>query len=391
MAVLGADLDRLAERHHALVALRHDFHRHPEIAFEEVRTAERLSALLAGMGCRISRPIGGTGFVATLPGLSDAPGVALRTDMDALPQTETSGLAHASLSPGRMHACGHDGHMVLLLATCELLALGPALPGPVHFICQPAEETGRGAEAMIADGLFDLIDPVQIFGFHNWPGLPEGRMSSRAGPIMAAYRRVGYVVEGQGGHAAMPELASDMFGVVARLVDETAAAVRSLTGAASAFAFTELSGSVAANIIPDRLDLSASFRFVDPAHAAAVEAILSRIARAAAAEFGVAVRPHSDRMFDMTVNDPAAVALASTAAAGGPLVWEDAPAPAMVSEDFGTMIAERPGCYLWLGAGMDRGGLHNSRFDFNDRLLLTAPACLAALIRQALGPGGRAG
>lgn len=373
------DLAWLLAQHDRLVTLRREFHAHPEIAFEEEWTADRLSGLLSGLGCRISRRIGGTGFVATLPG-GDGPAVALRTDMDALPQDEATGLAYASTRPGRMHACGHDGHMVLLLATAELLAGGPALPGPVHFICQPAEETGRGAEAMIADGLFDEIAPALAFGYHNWPGLPLGVVSGREGPIMAAYRKLGYHIEGRGGHAAMPQHCSPLYAAMARLILLTGERIAAELPA-TAFAFTQNHGSVAANIIPASLTLSGSFRFLVPDEGRLVQGILADCATRVAAEFGTRVTPFSERVFDVTANHGAAVD--AVRRIEGPLSWREAAAPSMVSEDFGSMIRDRRGCYVWLGAGEDRPALHTTSFDFHDALLLTAPAHLAAVLRSA--------
>lgn len=385
MSHIQSELDWLRGEHGRLATIRRDFHRDPEIAFDEYRTSARLAGHLAGLGCRISRTIGGTGFVATLPG-GNAPGVGLRTDMDALPQTEETGLPYASATGGRMHACGHDGHMTLLIATAELLARGPDLPGPVHFICQPAEEVGRGAEAMLADGLLDECDPRRVFGYHNWPGLPVGTVSARPGVIMAAYLGVAFVIDGKGGHAALPDLSDDMYGAMAALITLMNARVRAeLTGAPTAFAFTRNIGGLAANIIPNHLEVSASFRFVDPAHGQQIAVIADGVAAEIAARFGVAVVAELTPVFALTDNDADATALVAQVAAqpGRGLVWQDAPGPSMVSEDFGAIMTAVPGCYFWIGAGMGAGALHNSRFDFNDALLLNAPQLLADLLRAA--------
>ena len=384
MSLAKDELAWLAQNHDRLCAIRRAFHQNPEIGFEEAETSASLAAQLEALGCTLSRRIGGTGFVATLPG---GPGraVALRTDMDALPQTEETGLAYASKNPGRMHACGHDGHMTTLLATAELLASGPALPGPVHFICQPAEEVGQGADRMIADGLFDEIDPALTFGFHNWPQLPVGTVSARAGAIMAAYRAISFSLTGRGGHAALPHLSDDMYGALAALITRMNARMRSeLEG--TAFAFTRNLSGAAANIIPDRLGASASFRFISPEQGEKAGLIAEEVAAEIAAAFGIAVSAEVTRVFNLTRNDAAATALVAEAvqAFEGDLTWQEAPAPSMVAEDFGSMIEDRPGCYFWIGAGMERGALHNSRFDFNEALLLSAPQLLASLLRSAL-------
>ncbi|AGT10796.1 M20 metallopeptidase family protein [Paracoccus aminophilus] len=389
MTRVQSELDWLAAEHARFCEIRRAFHRHPEIAFEEEWTSQELAKRLEALGCQISRRIGGTGFVATLGG-GNGPAVALRTDMDALPLTEATGLPFASEIPGRMHACGHDGHMTLLLAVAELLARratgGEPLPGPVHFICQPAEEVGRGADAMIADGLFDEIAPALTFGFHNWPELPLGTVAAREGAIMAAYHQIGFTLDGKGGHAALPALSDDLYGAMAALITRMNARLRhELTGAPTAFAFTQNMGGTAANIIPSHLEVSASFRFVDPAHGIAAAGIAAEVAAEISAAFGLSVAPVIRRIFDPTSNASAAVDLVAevTAAAARGLDWQEAPAPSMVSEDFGAMIAERPGCYFWLGAGMEAGALHNNRFNFNEALLLNAPQLVADVLRAA--------
>ncbi|RWR07337.1 M20 metallopeptidase family protein [Paenirhodobacter populi] len=379
------ELDWLAANHDRFCEIRHTFHRHPEIAFEENWTSARLAEHLAALGCGISRKIGGTGFIATLPG-GDGPGIGLRTDMDALPQIEETGLPFASENPGRMHACGHDGHMTLLIATASLLARGTPLPGPVHFICQPAEEVGRGALAMLDDGLFEVCRPARIFGYHNWPELPVGTVSARPGAIMAAYFNVGFTIDGKGGHAALPELSDDMYGAMAALITRMNERTRAeLTGAPTAFAFTQNVGGLAPNIIPNHLEVSASFRFVDPAHGQQIETIATETAAEISARFGVTAKPVLRRIFDLTDNDPAATALVADVARAAErgLTWQDAPRPSMISEDFAAFIAAVPGCYFWIGAGLEAGALHNSRFNFNDRLLLNAPQLLADVLRKA--------
>ncbi len=389
MADLVGELRWLSDNHDRFCEIRRAFHRHPEIGFEERQTSATLAGLLAALGCSISRPIGSTGFVATLAGGS-ARAVALRTDMDALPQHEETGLPYASARPGRMHACGHDGHMTLLLATAELLSRGATLPGPVHFICQPAEEIGQGADAMIADGLFDLIDPALTFGFHNWPELPPGTIAARPGPIMAAYRKIGFDLRGRGGHAALPALSDDMYGALAALITRMNARMRAELPE-TAFAFTQNLGGSAANIIPGHLGVSASFRYLTPAEGELAARIAHGLAAEIATEFGINVAAELTRIFNLTANDPAAVALVAEVvgaeAARRGLVWQDALRPSMVAEDFGSMIEHRPGCYFWIGAGMAAGALHNNRFDFNESLLLTAPQLLADVIRRALGQG----
>jgi hippurate hydrolase len=379
------ELDWLYDNHARLTGIRHTFHRRPETAFEEVWTSAALAERLRAIGCTISRPLGGTGFIATLAG-GPGPAVALRTDMDALPQIEETGLDFASEAPGRMHACGHDGHMTLLIATAELLARGTHLPGPVHFICQPAEEVGRGAQAMLDDGFSDLVRPALVFGYHNWPELPVGVVSARPGAMMAAYLQVTLVIDGKGGHAALPALSDDMYGALAAAITRMNARVRGeITGAPTAFAFTRNVCGLAGNIIPNHLEVSASFRYVDPAHSDQIAQIAEEVAASIAVDFGVTARMETTSIFDHADNDAGATALVETVvgAADRGLVWIGAERPSMVSEDFAAFLAVVPGCYFWIGAGMQAGALHNSRFNFNDALLLNAPQLIADVLRTA--------
>lgn len=387
MRGIAEELGWLADNHARLCQIRRAFHRQPEVAFEEEWTSAELAGHLRALGCQISERFGKTGFVATLKG-GAGPAVALRTDMDALPQNEETGLPYASQIPGRMHACGHDGHMTMLIAVASLLARGAPLEGDVHFICQPAEEVGKGAPAMLADGLLEAIQPSRIFGYHNWPELPQGVVSARPGAIMAAYLKVGFEIDGKGGHAALPHLSDDMYGAMASLITQMNEAVRrQITGAPQAFAFTQNIGGLAANIIPSHLEVSASFRYIDLAHGEQMRGLAAEIGQQVAAAFGVTVTPCFTPIFEATVNDGLTTALVAevvnTAGAARALHWQQAAAASMVSEDFGAMITTTPGCYFWLGAGMERGGLHNSRFDFNEALLLNAPQMIADVLREA--------
>jgi amidohydrolase len=377
-----------------LTAWRRHLHAHPETGFEEHRTADWLAARLGAMGLEVTRGIGGTGVVATLPGPAGSRAVGLRADMDALALQEAAERPHASQNPGRMHACGHDGHMAMVLGAARLLAGAPGLPGTVRFVFQPAEEHGRGAKAMMADGLFDRFPMAEIYGLHNLPGLPAGRFATRGGGIMAAEDNFVIRVRGRGGHAARPHLAIDpivvgaeivlaLQTVVARNVDPADAAVVSVT---------ELITDGVRNALPSTVVLRGDTRSYAPAVQRLLEQRMAQLVAGISAAHGAGHEFTYSHEFEPTVNTPELVAGAVDAArqvAGADQVDGNC-APLMVSEDFGAFLRAVPGNFMFLGTGLpgEPGGtpLHNSTYDFNDAVLLRGARYLAAVARARLPP-----
>jgi len=372
---------------------RHDFHRFPETGFDEHRSAERVAQVLTLLGLEVERGIGGTGVVGTLrrghgPGI-----VALRADMDALAIHEHApGRAHASEHAGRMHACGHDGHMAMLLAAAQLLAEGGGFDGTVRFVFQPAEEHGRGAAAMLADGLLERFPFDEIYGVHNMPGLPAGQIATRVGGLMASEDNFVIRVHGRGGHAARPhqlvdplvvgaEIVLALQTVVARSVDPQQPAVLSCT---------EFHTDGIRNAVPSEVVIQGDTRSCAPEVQALLERRIREIAEGIARAHGARCEVEYTHEFAPTINHAAPVAAALEAArrvVGAAQVEGDTP-PVMASEDFGRFLLQRPGAFVFLGngAGSEPGAtpLHNAGYDFNDALLPVGARWFAELVRLRL-------
>ena len=364
--------DRIAALLPAMRDWRHALHAHPETAFEEHRTAATVATLLESFGLEVHRGLAGTGVVAVLRA-GDGPAVALRADMDALPLAERTGLPYASTQPGRMHACGHDGHMAMLLGAANLLAASRHRRGTVVFIFQPAEEGEGGGRAMVEAGLFERFPVDSVWGLHNWPGLPVGRIATRAGPLMAAYDVFEAVLEGRGCHAAMPHLGTDPVVAAAQLITAwqtiVSRGLHPLDG--GVVSVTQIHAGESWNIIPDRLTLRGTVRSFKPKVQERIERRMAEIAAGIAAAAGITCALEARRRYPATVNSPAETTLALAAAAatvGADNVDAD-PMPSMGGEDFAFMLQRRPGCYVWLGAGSGEHGLHNPFYDFNDAAL----------------------
>jgi hippurate hydrolase len=372
-------------------AWRHSLHRKPELGFQEQGTAAFVSAQLEALGLTVHGGIGGTGLVASLR-CGDGPGViGLRADMDALAMTETGSPAHASEHPGCMHGCGHDGHMAMVLGAAALLTERRDFNGTVRFIFQPAEEHGRGAKAMMADGLFERFPVDAIFGLHNMPGLPLGHFAGRAGGIMAAEDNFEIRITGRGGHAARPHMGVDPLVVAAQIILGLQTIVsRSVDPSATAVvSCTEIESDGIRNAIPTTVVLKGDTRSYDPAVQALLEARMRTLCEGLAAAQGASVTVSYTHEFSPTVNwvEQTAQALrAAEAVVGGDKV-DSAVAPMMISEDFGAFLEAVPGAFLFLGAGEDALPLHNSAYDFNDALLPLGAEYFATLARQLLPAG----
>ena len=371
-----------------LVTWRRHLHAHPELSLEERETAAFVQARLTELGIGFEAAIGGHGVVATLRRGGSNRSVALRADMDALPIVEQTGLPYASTRPGVMHACGHDGHTTALLGAAALLARDPAWKGTVHLVWQPAEEGNGGARAMLEDGLLDRFPADRMFAFHNWPGLPVGTAAVHDGPVMAGGSRVLIEVTGRAGHAAQPHLTRDpmlaaahilvaLQSVVARNVDPLDGAVLSIC---------TMTAGVAANQIPQTATMRGTLRALDEGVREEMERALRRVAEGVAQAMDVRVLVEFSRILPTTVNTPDGARIAERAVRRAGLALRTDMPPAMTSEDFGWMLHERPGAFIWIGNGVAGEGnaLHNPGYDFNDAILPGAASCLAALATEAL-------
>lgn len=365
------------------IGWRQRLHAHPELLFDLPKTSAFVADRLEEFELdSVVRGIGGCGVVGVLHGLKPGGVTGLRADMDALPIQEQTGLRHASVTSGRMHACGHDGHMAMLLLAARRLSRTRDFSGVVVFIFQPAEENGgAGARAMLRDGLLERFAIEEVFGLHCMPNYSEGRFSTRSGGIMAAADSLRITVTGVGGHAARPETCVDpllvashihiaLQTIVARNIDPLASAVISITRVAA---------SENEDTIAPTASMSGTVRTIDESVRDFCEHRIHNIAAGVAKSFGATAKVEYIRDYPVTVNHPAAVARATKAAARVSQVNADTP-PLMVSEDFSFMLRERPGAFMFLGQGPGPG-LHSSMFDFNDRILMIGADYWISLVR----------
>ena len=376
-----------------LTRWRHHLHRHPETGFNENKTADYIATILGAMGLQVHRGIGGTGVVASLK-LGDGKGViGLRADMDALAITETAeGRPHQSQTPGCMHACGHDGHMTMLLGAAQLLLERRNFNGTVRFIFQPAEEHGRGAIAMMKDGLFERFPVDEIYGVHNMPGMPAGQIAMRSGGIMASEDNFVIRISGRGGHAARPHMAIDPLLIGAQIVVALQSIVsRSVDpGQSAVLSCTEFMTDGLRNALPSHVTIKGDTRSYTPEIQALLERRMREICTGMAAAHGAVCEVEYTHEFAPTVNWPNCVEVAlqaATAVVGKEHVEADV-APMMVSEDFGAFLKVVPGAFVFLGNGDGNSPgavpLHNAGYDFNDRVLSVGARYLAELARVRL-------
>lgn len=368
---------------------RHDLHAHPETAFEEFRTADFVAARLAEDGFEVHRGLGGTGVVGTLT-VGTGPTVGLRADMDALHVTEKTGLPHASRHPGRMHACGHDGHTTMLLGAARHLAATRSFAGTLRVIFQPAEENEGGGRRMIADGLFDKFPCDRIFGLHNWPAMPLGTFGVNGATMMAAFDTFEIQVHGKGCHGAMPETGIDPIVVGAEIVTalQTVVARRLSPLERAVVSVTQFHGGDTWNVVPDGVILRGTTRSMSPAVQEQIETAMRELCEGIAAAHGARAELRYERRYPATINTPAEAAEAAAAARavlGDEGVNADC-APSMAAEDFGFMLQEKPGAYGFLGVGDadHRASLHNPLYDFNDAALALGASWWIALVERIL-------
>ena len=397
-------IDSILTQAASVSALRRDIHAHPELCFQEVRTADLVAAKLTEWGIPVHRGLGTTGVVGTVHGRDGGAcgrAIGLRADMDALPMTELNTFEHASRHAGKMHACGHDGHTAMLLAAAQHLAQHRDFDGTVYLIFQPAEEGGGGAREMIQDGLFERFPMQAVYGMHNWPGMPVGRFAASAGPVMASSNEFHVTIRGKGAHAAMPHNGIDPVPVACQMVQafQTVITRNKKPVDAGVISVTMIHTGEATNVVPDSCEIQGTVRTFTFEVLDLIEQRMREIAQHTAAAFGATVEFQFKRNYPPTVNHPTETAfaqrvLADIVGAEGVLAQE----PTMGAEDFAYMLQAKPGCYLFIGngdgahrAGYEGGGhdagpcmLHNPHYDFNDDLIPLGATFWVRLVEQWL-------
>jgi amidohydrolase len=375
-------------------ALRHTLHARPELSGVEFATRDAVVAELRSLGFEPQTFADGAGVVALWPAAPGSPliqsALALRADMDALPLQEDSAAPHArpwiSQVPGVMHACGHDGHTAVLLGVARWLATsGKKFPAPVKLIFQPAEETGLGAPGLIDAGVLDAPRVEAIFALHGWPELPAGTFAIPDRAIMAAVDNFTLTLRGRGGHGAMPHLTRDPVVAAAALIlsAQTLVSRKSSPLDAAVLTFGQVSAGKTHNVIPETCLLRGTLRTLSPALRAELMRDFEAMVDHLAAAHGVASELEWVEACPATLNDPGMAALARAAVrkAVGEDCLREVP-PSMGGEDFSYFLHRVPGAYFWLGLGMERGGLHNPRFDFNDEALAAGIAAFAGIVQE---------
>ena len=383
----------LADSKDLLTQIRHQLHQNPELSFKEAATSELVAMRLTQWGYEVTRNIGGHGVVGQLKVGEGSGSVGLRADMDALPIQEENKVAHASRNPGKMHACGHDGHTTMLLGAARQLSKTRNFSGTVNLIFQPAEEAGHnsGAQQMISDGLFERFPCDAIFGLHNHPGYPVGTFMFGSGPFMSASDTVFITIRGRGGHAARPHLAVDpvmiagslvmaLQTVVSRNIDPTQTAIVTVG---------TLNSGIAPNVIPEKATMGLSVRSFSPEVRTKLRERITRLVKLHVEGYGGAVEIDYQEGYPVLVNSEAEtrfalgvaeelVGKAATVAAFGPVTG---------SEDFAYYLQHKPGCFLRLGNGETAPMLHNATYDFDDNNLTVGAAYWTRLVERFLKEG----
>ena len=366
------------------VKTRRDIHAHPELRYEENRTAEIVAKRLTELGYEVETGIGQTGVVGLIQG-KQGPGkmIGLRADMDALPIQERNQFPHASRHPGKMHACGHDGHVAMLLGAAQEIAENPNFKGSVALIFQPAEEGGAGAQRMIDDGLFQRYPVDAVFAMHNWPGLQEGEFAAHTGAVMASSNEFSVKILAKGAHAAMPDLGIDPVVIAAQLIlaFQTIVSRSCKPVEPAVLSVTQIQAGEAINVIPDHAILQGTVRTFSIDTLDLIEHHMRKLSTELCAAFGATAELEFDRKYPPTINSADMAELAKKALVEIPEVTavHTSLSPTMGAEDFAFMLLHKPGAYLWIGNG-DGGHrthghgigpctLHNPSYDFNDKIL----------------------
>jgi hippurate hydrolase len=372
--------DIIAELQPRIATVRRDLHAHPELAYQETRTADIVAAQLTAAGIEVHRGIAETGIVGVIKAGSGSGAIGLRADMDALPLDEENAFAHRSRHPGRMHGCGHDGHTAMLLGAAEALARTRNFSGTVYLIFQPAEEHEGGARRMVEEGLFERFPMRMVFGLHNWPGVPAGSIAVHEGPVMAAADRFEIEIVGRGGHAAMPHQAVDTVVAGSALVQALQSLVSRNTDPldSAVISVTRFHAGHADNVLPEKAVLGGTARSFSAEVQDRIEEGIRRVCNGIETTYRVQVRLRYERGYPATINaeEPSficrEVARQVVGQNEGGQVFTNLK-PSMGAEDFACLAQVVPACYAWIGNGPGEGGcmLHSPHYDFNDAIIGT--------------------
>ena len=354
---------------------RRDIHRHPELAFNENRTAEMVAQNLESFGAEVFTGIGKTGVVGKLTNGNSDNAIGLRADMDALPMQENNDFSYRSVNEGVFHGCGHDGHTAMLLGAAKYLSLTKEFDGTVYFIFQPAEEAAGGAPEMIKDGLFDKFRMTSVYGMHNMPGMPVGEFGIRCGHMFAAFAPFDIEITGIGGHAAMPQNCVDPIVISSSVIQALQTVVsRNIDPfKPSVISVTQVHAGDAYNVIPDSVQLCGGVRYFDQESGLIIKRRIEEVLQGICSTYGASFTLNYDELYPVLSNHEKETGIAVTAASdlvGAEKVNAEIPATAG-SEDFAFMLLEKPGAYILIGNGDGKGGcmIHHSSYDFNDRIL----------------------
>ena len=378
-------IDSIVTQAASIAAVRRDIHAHPELCFEEVRTADVVAQKLTEWGIPVHRGLGKTGVVGIVKGRdggASGRAIGLRADMDALPMQEFNTFSHASKHQGKMHACGHDGHVAMLLAAAQHFAKHRNFDGTVYLIFQPAEEGGGGARVMIEDGLFEQFPMQAVYGMHNWPGMPVGTFAVSPGPVMASTSEFKITLRGKGGHAALPHTGIDPVPIACQMVQtfQTIISRNKKPVDAGVISVTMIHAGEATNVVPDSVELQGTVRTFTVEVLDMIEKRMRQVAEHTCAAHDATCEFEFDRNYPPTINSPAEAEFARKVMIG--IVGEErvlAQEPTMGGEDFAYMLQAKPGAYCFIANGdgthreMGHGGgpcmLHNPSYDFNDDLI----------------------
>ncbi|MCG7362831.1 M20 family metallopeptidase [Roseomonas sp. ACRSG] len=384
-------LNRIADFHQDMTGWRHDFHQHPELAFEEVRTSGIVADKLREFGVdEVITGIAKTGVVGVIRGSAPGPAIGLRADMDALPILEETGVPYASKTPGKMHACGHDGHTTMLLGAAKYLAETRNFAGTVYLLFQPAEENFGGGRVMVEEGVFTRFPMERVFGIHNWPGHKAGEFLWRVGPVMAAVGNIDITITGKGAHGAMPNNGNDPIVIASQIVSAFQSIVARNVEPLESGVVTigHIRGGHTHNVIPETVLLQGTARWFKPEVGDLLEQKVRDLATGIATAFGAKAEVQFTRLYPATVNEEASTELAKQAAAA--VVGENRVVfmekPTMGGEDFSFMLNEKPGAYLMLGGqrAPTDANVHHPKYDFNDEILPIGASYFATLAEQLL-------
>ena len=393
-------IDSIVAQAASIAAVRRDIHAHPELCFEEVRTADLVAAKLTEWGIPIHRGLGKTGVVGIVKGRdggANGRAIGLRADIDALPMQEFNTFAHASKHTGKMHACGHDGHTAMLLAAAQYFSQHRNFDGTVYLIFQPAEEGGGGAREMIKDGLFEQFPMQAVFGMHNWPGMPAGCFAVSPGPVMASSNDFTITIHGKGSHAAMPHMGIDPVPIAAQMVQafQNIISRNKKPIEAGVISVTMIHAGEANNVVPDSCELQGTVRTFSIEVLDLLESRMRQVAENICAAFDATCEFELNRNYPPTINSPAEAEFARKVMQGivGETNVRDQE-PTMGAEDFSFMLMEKPGAYCFIANGdgthraMGHGEgpctLHNPSYDFNDDLIPLGATYWVELAQQWL-------